>query len=105
MKNINATAFPNKPAHAAHNHIKDYRPKGKTYKKAHYDPRELPDDRAKQIFKKRQSNDSKSGVQSSSRMWGKRHPELGGNMVFKRSYRERLDRPFSFDQDKEAPFV
>ena len=71
----------------------------------HYDPKEMPDDRAKQIVKKRQSNDSKSGGQSSSRMWGKRHPELGGNRVFKRSYRERLDRPFSFDQDEEGPFV
>ena len=69
------------------------------------DPKEMPDDRAKQIVKKRQSNDSKSGGQSNSMMWGKRHPELGGNRGFKRSYRERLDRPFSFDQDEEEPFV
>ena len=67
MKNINATALPNKPAHAAHNHIKDHRPKGKTYNKAHNDPKEEPDDRARQIVKKRQSIDSKSGGQSSSR--------------------------------------
>ena len=45
IKNMNTKAPPNKPAHAVHNHIKDYRPKGKTYNKSHYDPKEMPDDR------------------------------------------------------------
>ena len=34
-------------------------------------------------------------------MFGKRHPELGGNRGFRRPYRERPDRPFNFDEDED----
>ena len=37
------------------------KPKGKTYKKGHYDPKEVDEARANQILDKRQRNDSKPG--------------------------------------------
>jgi len=83
--------------------MRDYRPKGKTHRKAHYDPKEVPDERAKQILGRRQRNDSKPGGLSKSRMFGKKHPELGSNRGFRRPYRERPDRPFNFDKDEEGP--
>jgi len=99
MKQKVASVPPLVPAHVVH--MKDYRPKGKTYRKAHYDPKEVADDKVKQILERRQRNDSKAGGLSRSRMWGKKHQELGGNRGFKRSYRKRPDRPFNFDEDEE----
>jgi len=78
--------------------MRDYRTKGKTFRTG-----EVPDDRAKQILRRRQRNDSKPGGLSKSRMFGKKHPELGGNRGFRRPYRERPDRPFNFDEDEEEP--
>jgi len=86
------------PAHVEK--MRDYRPTGKTYRKAHYDPKEVPDDKAKQILEKRQRNDSKPGGLSKSRMFGKKHQELGGNRGYRQPYRERPDRPFNFDEDE-----
>ena len=43
------------------------------------------------------------GGLSKSRMFGKKHPELGSNRGFRRPYRERPDRPFNFDKDEEGP--
>ena len=54
-----SAAPPLVPAHVEK--MRDYRPKGKTYRKAHYDPKEVPDDKAKRILEKRQRNDSKPG--------------------------------------------
>ena len=54
----------------------------------------------------RMRNDSKPGGLSRSRMWGRKHPkELGGLRGHKRPYRERLDRPFSFNDDENGPSV
>merc|ERR1719234_959667 len=99
MKKKVASAPPLVPAQVVQ--MKVYRPKGKTYRKVHYDPKEVADNKAKQILERRQRNDSKSGGLSRSRMWGRRHQELGGNRGFKRSYRERPDRPFNFDEDED----
>ena len=54
----------------------------------------------------RMRNDSKPGGLSRSRMWGRKHPkELGGLRGHKQPYRERLDRPFSFNDDENGPSV
>ena len=54
----------------------------------------------------RMRNDSKPGGLSRSRMWGRKHPkELGGLQGHKRPYRERLDRPFSFNDNDNEPLV
>jgi len=88
--------------------MRNKNPRGKTYRKAHYDPREVSRDKAEEILKRRLINDSKNGGQSKSRMWGKKCRELGGNRGFSRPYRERPDRPFNFDQsddDLDGPMV
>jgi len=88
--------------------VRNKNPRGKTYRKAHYDPREVSRDKAEEILKRRLINDSKNGGQSKSRMWGKKYRELGGNRGFSRPYRERSDRPFNFDQsddDLDGPMV
>ena len=41
--------------------VQDYKPKGKTYRKAHYDPKEVDGVRANQILERRQRNDTKPG--------------------------------------------
>ena len=73
-------------------------------RKAHYDPREVSRDKAKEILRRRLINDSKNGGQSKSRMLGKKYRELGGNRGFSRPYRERPDRPFNFDQSDDDIF-
>ena len=81
--------------------VQDYRAKGNTNK-----PKEVPDGRFQRILLERMRNDSKPGGLSRTRMYGKKQPkELGGNRGHKRPYRERLDRPFSFDDDKNGPSV
>ena len=81
--------------------VQDYRAKGNTNK-----PKEVPDGRFQRILLERMRNDSKPGGLSRTRMYGKKQPkELGGNRGHKRPYRERLDRPFSFDDDENGPSV
>jgi len=84
--------------------MRNKNPRGKTYRKAHYDPREVSRDKAKEILRRRLINDSKNGGQSKSRMWGKEYRKLGGNRGFSRPYRERPDRPFNFDQSDDDIF-
>ena len=48
-----------KPAYVGQ--VQDYKPKGKTYRKAHYDPKEVDGVRANQILERRQRNDTKPG--------------------------------------------
>ena len=50
---------PGKPAYVGQ--VQDYKPKGKTYRKAHYDPKEVDGVRANQILERRQRNDTKPG--------------------------------------------
>jgi len=88
--------------------MRNENPRGKTYRKAHYEPREVSQDKAEEILKRRLINDSKNGGQSKTRMWRKKCRELGGNRGFSRPYRERPDRPFNFDQsddDIDGPMV
>ena len=81
--------------------VQDYRAKGNTNK-----PKEVPDGRFQRILLERMRNDSKPGGSSMTRMYGKKQPKkLGGNRGHKRPYRERLDRPFSFDDDENGPSV
>ena len=48
-----------KPAYVAP--MQDYKPKGKIYRKAHYNPKEVDGVRANQILERRQRNDTKPG--------------------------------------------
>ena len=41
--------------------VQDYKPKGKIYRKAHYNPKEVDGVRANQILERRQRNDTKPG--------------------------------------------
>ena len=69
-------------------------------------PNEVADGRVQQILLERMRKDSKPGGLSRTRMYGKKQPkELGGNRGHKRPYRERLDRPFSFDHGENGPSV
>ena len=48
-----------KPAYVAP--MQEYKPKGKIYRKAHYNPKEVDGVRANQILERRQRNDTKPG--------------------------------------------
>ena len=48
-----------KPAYVGQ--VQDYKPKGKIYRKAHYNPKEVDGVRANQILERRQRNDTKPG--------------------------------------------
>jgi len=82
--------------------MQNKKPREKTNRKAHHDPREVSSGKAEEILKRRLINDSKNGGQSRSRMWGKKYRELGGNRGFSRPYRERPDRPFNFDESDDS---
>ena len=51
--------------------VGDTRPKGKTYRKAHYDPREVEPEKAKEKLDRRLRRDSKCGALSNSRIFSK----------------------------------
>ena len=79
----------------------DHRAKGHTNK-----PKEVPNGSIRRVLLERMRNDSKPGGLSRTRIYGKKQPnKLGGNRGHKRPYRERLDRPFSFDDDENGPSV
>jgi len=78
--------------------LKDSRPKGKTIRKAHYDPHEVSDEKANEILARRLQNDSKCGGRSKSRIVSKKSPRLGSDRG-----RLRLDRIYSYDEDEDGP--
>jgi len=78
--------------------VKETRPKGKTIRKAHYDPHEVSDEKANEILARRLQNDSKCGGRSKSRIVSKKSPRLGSDRG-----RLRLDRIYSYDEDEDGP--
>lgn len=78
--------------------VKESRPKGKTIRKAHYDPREVPEDKANEILARRLQNDSKCGGRGKTRIMSKAPPRLGSDRG-----RARPDRIHSFDEDEDGP--
>jgi hypothetical protein len=82
---------------------KETRPKGKTYRKAHYDPREVSPGRAQEKLDRRLRLDSKPGGRSNSRYQHKKSQLRLGSDRFNQPYRDRLDRPWSIDEDEGGP--
>jgi len=83
--------------------VKEQRPKGRTIRKAHYDPHEVPEEKKEAILARRLQNDSKCGGRSRTSIMSKGPQRLGSDRGFGRPYRERPDRCFSIDEDEDGP--
>ena len=75
------------------------RPKGKTYRAAHYSPRAYDEQKVQEIIKKKKSNDSKPGGRSWTQGMLKSKTFLGSE----RSFRPNMARVWNISVDEESP--